>query len=1019
MHSAAGVATAVDFYDWAAPLDGSFEQPVNWELNGAPAPNAPTVGDVARFAVPGSYVVTIPAVIPTQSDVLQVTSGTVTFKEQTIGGGRVVLTTGQADAVISGGATLILGVPNDRATLDIGDRLTVDDEGTLNVFHGSDVNVDADIEIGNLSSAAFSGGEVYVSGSGSTINAPTGLTTIGGLAKSNTLTFDNSAGGSLATTSGGVQVADSNNDSAAGELHVVGGASINTGDVAVATRGSGAAGAITVSGAGSAITQTRAGSALTLGSASGGSATLNVNLGGSFTTGTGDSTVGATGVINVFAGRFHTEGDLTIDGGQFLRTEGGSGLGADSPLGPGAVLTIQNNALFEWGGLGADLLLEDAEAVVTSGANLRHTSAAFERNTLGVSGAALTATLAGTIEFPYLNLASGSVTVNGAGSTLTAAGWPMTDGKHRIGVLGSALLEVRDTATASFAGADNGPIELGGVAAGVAGDIVVELGGELTTRSISARAGGGSITVDGAGSLLTMVGDSTLDVGTPGGDPMTVTLSNDGQLVTGTGLTTIHASGLVDVGGPSANASLDSFQANGNVLIDGGTLRGDLFKFRLVGGGSLTATNGALIQSLRHQIDADHIYTIRNGADMLIENGLSVGTGGGGSGGLLLIDDPGSSLALTNPLGNSLSIAANGRVGRVSVSDQATASAADLVIAQATDSVDGTNGVLLLQSGAHFTASGNVDVGTKTSPANGSATGAITVSGAGSTFLHTGDAQSRFRIGDEGAIGIVELLGGHLEVQHATIELSPTGTIHLTIGKLRAAAIDHTLGGVFNFTAGTLSTDLFMGTLVQDGGFLAPGDSAGLTRITGDYELDAGAVAIEIGGPVPGDEFDRVAVDGTAFLRPNVGVQVSLIDGFLPTLGETFEVLSAGARDGEFAFVQSPLFDNKVFSVFHDAAGATLAVVPFLTGDYNADGVVDAADYTVWRDSEGQNGVGLAADGNRDRVVNQADYDLWAANFGYDGSSTSESIPEPTTISLLVVAGLETRRWRRSTHSTC
>jgi hypothetical protein len=52
-----------------------------------------------------------------------------------------------------------------------------------------------------------------------------------------------------------------------------------------------------------------------------------------------------------------------------------------------------------------------------------------------------------------------------------------------------------------------------------------------------------------------------------------------------------------------------------------------------------------------------------------------------------------------------------------------------------------------------------------------------------------------------------------------------------------------------------------------------------------------------------------------------------------------------------------------------------------LRGDYNHDHQVNAADYSVWRDSLGQTGPGLAADGNGDGTVNQADYDLWNGSF--------------------------------------
>jgi autotransporter-associated beta strand protein len=52
-----------------------------------------------------------------------------------------------------------------------------------------------------------------------------------------------------------------------------------------------------------------------------------------------------------------------------------------------------------------------------------------------------------------------------------------------------------------------------------------------------------------------------------------------------------------------------------------------------------------------------------------------------------------------------------------------------------------------------------------------------------------------------------------------------------------------------------------------------------------------------------------------------------------------------------------------------------------LQGDYDHDHQVNAADFTVWRDSFGQTGAGLAADGNGDGAINQADYDLWSGSF--------------------------------------
>ncbi|TWU00574.1 Rhamnogalacturonan endolyase YesW precursor [Botrimarina colliarenosi] len=52
-----------------------------------------------------------------------------------------------------------------------------------------------------------------------------------------------------------------------------------------------------------------------------------------------------------------------------------------------------------------------------------------------------------------------------------------------------------------------------------------------------------------------------------------------------------------------------------------------------------------------------------------------------------------------------------------------------------------------------------------------------------------------------------------------------------------------------------------------------------------------------------------------------------------------------------------------------------------LKGDYNRDGAVNAADYSVWRDSLGSE-MNLAADGNHNGVVDAADHAVWAANYG-------------------------------------
>ena len=81
--------------------------------------------------------------------------------------------------------------------------------------------------------------------------------------------------------------------------------------------------------------------------------------------------------------------------------------------------------------------------------------------------------------------------------------------------------------------------------------------------------------------------------------------------------------------------------------------------------------------------------------------------------------------------------------------------------------------------------------------------------------------------------------------------------------------------------------------------------------------------------------------------------------------------------------------------------------VPLL-GDYNRDHVVDAADYTVWRDMKGEEGHHLAADGNGNGRVDEADYEIWKDHYGEEWSASGSgmsagsgtSVPEPAGIAI-------------------
>ena len=97
----------------------------------------------------------------------------------------------------------------------------------------------------------------------------------------------------------------------------------------------------------------------------------------------------------------------------------------------------------------------------------------------------------------------------------------------------------------------------------------------------------------------------------------------------------------------------------------------------------------------------------------------------------------------------------------------------------------------------------------------------------------------------------------------------------------------------------------------------------------------------------------------------------------------------------------------------------TLPSPPAVAGDYNKNGVVDAADYVLWRKTLNQPAVpaGTGADGDGNGTVGPEDFDYWRERFGNTSGSGlgSEAVPEPTTMMLVAaaVAGLLAARRRR------
>ena len=69
----------------------------------------------------------------------------------------------------------------------------------------------------------------------------------------------------------------------------------------------------------------------------------------------------------------------------------------------------------------------------------------------------------------------------------------------------------------------------------------------------------------------------------------------------------------------------------------------------------------------------------------------------------------------------------------------------------------------------------------------------------------------------------------------------------------------------------------------------------------------------------------------------------------------------------------------------------------WLTGDYNSNGKVDAADYVVWR--KALNTTTVLPNDPTGGTIGTTQYNTWRANFGNgSGAGSGAAVPEPTAL---------------------
>jgi autotransporter-associated beta strand protein len=281
--------------------------------------------------------------------------------------------------------------------------------------------------------------------------------------------------------------------------------------------------------------------------------------------------------------------------------------------------------------------------------------------------------------------------------------------------------------------------------------------------------------------------------------------------------------------------------------------------------------------------------------------------------------------------------------------------------------------------------------------------------------------------------GTLRINAGKLRIQGpaaavsgaAAIVIGADGDLTLDGGTIDVPLLDNSAGGAFHFLSGSLQVDQVIGDLVDSGasisvsqvsgnldnadGNLTSGRGPHKKKVHGNFSQRNGTLHVSLGGVVPGS-YDQNAIDGAASLGGTLDIQPLV--GFVPSPGQSFQFLTAaGGVYGTFSRVLFPTYAGIQWHLEYEPESVNIVIdssaTPTLLGDYNHNGIVDAADYTVWRDTVGSM-TRLAADGNGDGVVDQADMELWRMHFGEtSGSSvTGESIaaPEPESCFLAMAS---------------
>ncbi len=463
-----------------------------------------------------------------------------------------------------------------------------------------------------------------------------------------------------------------------------------------------------------------------------------------------------------------------------------------------------------------------------------------------------------------------------------------------------------------------------------------------TLNTVNANVGGAAV---GSGAVNVTGGATWTN-----GNSLTVGLNGAGTLTTQS-LSTVYVGSNLSIGGFGA------------VNLNGGTIRFDGYS-RAVGG-TVNFTSGTVQVAGDRTINTDAAIQDWFGA------APSIGIG------KQLVVEGNATLSAATPVTLAGGTLSGHTVAMLSGSHLASTQSSQLLgplAAQTGSVIDATGGDLTMGDATRtdgFYCNGTLTVGSH-SATLADLDGAVFDSAANVTLGASGTPGALVA-----ANGMTLNSGANL-TGHGSIDTPDNAlTPFVNNGGLTgdSLAVPLTLPGYVKGT-GTFDNVRFAGTF-------APGLSPASVNL-GSAEYD-GQLEIEIGGQTAGSEYDQlnhILGDGLAHLGGTLNV--SLINDFMPQAGDTFDILiAAGGVTGTFASTMLPMLTGDLFWDINYGPNlvelAVAAPVTVLPGDFNGDGVVDAADYVAWRQ-----GLGT--------TFTQSDYNVWRTHFGASGGGSGSTV---------------------------